>query len=227
MNARTLIAGCFLLALAAGCGKSDSDRLAELEARPDTTAALKRDVDALKMQVATLQGTAGVDLKPLEDRLAALEAKMAALPPPVDVKPLEDRIAALEALKGVAVKLPHLVVDKTGEDLGQLIVSPAGVWSPKLNAELLSVIGPTLLLFDMDNCKGTTAMQNVRKGAYANGTDGHIWKANKAAEIFQSRSYLSEGNCKNELWSSALATVTDTGMPVILYPAEQLRLELR
>jgi uroporphyrinogen-III synthase len=44
-----------------------------------------------------------VDLKPLEDRLAALEQRIARIPPPqpaappVDLKPLEDRLAALEA----------------------------------------------------------------------------------------------------------------------------------
>jgi uroporphyrinogen-III synthase len=44
-----------------------------------------------------------VDLKPLEDRLAALEQRVARIPPPqpapplVDLKPIEERLAALEA----------------------------------------------------------------------------------------------------------------------------------
>jgi uroporphyrinogen-III synthase len=49
-----------------------------------------------------------VDLRPLEERLAALEQRVARIPPPqpaaapVDLKPLEDRLAALEARRDVA-----------------------------------------------------------------------------------------------------------------------------
>ncbi len=67
-------------------------------------ATLGEQVRSLGGRLSALEGRAPVDLKPLADRVAALETKPApeapptpALAPPApDLKPLEDRIAALE-----------------------------------------------------------------------------------------------------------------------------------
>ncbi len=59
-------------------------------------AALAGDVNTLKQRIAALEAKSGspVDLTPLQDRVAALEAR------PSDAKPLQDRIAALETASG-------------------------------------------------------------------------------------------------------------------------------
>lgn len=55
-------------------------------------------INALTGRVGALEAKAPPDLKPLTDRIAALERKPAPAPPPApDLKPLQDRIVALEA----------------------------------------------------------------------------------------------------------------------------------
>jgi uroporphyrinogen-III synthase len=73
--------------------------------QPSTIAAAPTPPLVLPAPVPapTLPQPPPVDLKPLEDRLAALEQRVARIPPPqpasppVDLKPIEDRLAALEA----------------------------------------------------------------------------------------------------------------------------------
>lgn len=75
-------------------------RIAVLEARPAPPPPPPPvDLKPLSDQVAAVQARPPVDLKPITDRLTALETK-----PPVDLKPLTDRLAALEAKPPVDLK---------------------------------------------------------------------------------------------------------------------------
>jgi len=205
-----------------GCS-DDHQRLDALEASAGAAAGLQRELDALKAAVAALP--AGVDVKPLEDRIAALEAKVAALPPPVDVKPLEDRIAALEAKAPGAVKLPHLVVDKTGEDLGQLLASDL-VWSPQLKAEI-AVTSLTPLYFDQPNCAGNAAARGVRQRSRINTSTGNLYRVSGALMAFQSQSFLDNlGNCTNRMDAVQAAPVVDTNIKNIIFAVELLRIDV-
>lgn len=210
--------------LVAACS-DDNNRLAALETSSGAAAGLRRDIDALKATVAALP--AGVDVKPLEDRIAALEAKVAALPPPVDVKPLADRIAALEMNGPAAVKLPHLVVDKTGEDLGQLLAGTDVVWSTKLKGEFMPV-ARLAVFFDQANCVGTKYMGRAHQGAFSNTTLGTVFRVRGPAAMIQYESYWdSNGMCVTQSSPTTAVPIADTGTPNIFFTPDQLRVELR
>lgn len=96
---------------------------------PDpAVAALTEQLDGLTRRVGALEGKAPPDLKPLADRVAALESKPApAAPPPSeppppapDFKPLDDRIAALE---GTAAQVKADLGDLRGK-LDQAAAAP-------------------------------------------------------------------------------------------------------
>lgn len=214
-----------VLCLALAACQDDNHRLEALEASQSSTATMQRELAALRAQLAALP--LGVDLAPLQAQLDKLEAMVAALPPPVDTKPLEDRIAALEKAGSAAPKVPHLVVDKTGEDLGQLVAGPDVVWSVKLKGEI-AVTTMTPLSFAQQQCAGATAARGVRQRALFNTPTGKVFRTDGEITQFTSESYMdNQGNCHDIHDVLQGVPVTDTGTPNPISPSEVLRLELR
>lgn len=210
------------LVFLSGC-QDDNHRLEALEAGQSSAATMQRELKALRAELAALPP--GVDLAPLEQRVGKLEQLVGSLPAPVDLSPLQERVNKLE--QGAAVKVPHLIVDKTGEDLGQIIGGGDLVWSPKLGGELM----PTALMnvmWDQPSCTGAPFLQAQHSKQLVNTATGHIFKGKGPAQPINIASYSAAGgNCVETVDSSTGVPAMDTGLANVLYDSAELRIELR
>ncbi len=211
--------------LVAGCN-DDNNRLASLEGTVGELARMKAQLASLQQQLAALPPP--FDPQSLQADIDALKSTVAALPPPFDPRPINDRLDAIEAKVGaMAPKQPHLVVDQTGEDLGTLINYPYVVWSAKVKGPI-GVVGGTVLLWDQENCAGNAAITNAVAASFTNTGVGNVFRVSGPPVIFAWRSTLNNnGQCQNSVGSNSALPVADTGMANIIFPQDQLRIDMR
>jgi hypothetical protein len=125
-------------------------------------AACNDDNDRL----ASLESNTG-DLTAIRAELAALRAEVGAMPVMPDVKPLADRLTALEAQVAKlseARKVPHLVSRDTGVDYGVSVDGALAAWNEELGA-VVDYSPPQDTFFSKPDCQGDPLL-NPNTGIY-------------------------------------------------------------
>lgn len=176
-------------------------------------AACNDDNDRL----ASLESTTS-DLTAIRAELAALRAQVGAMPAAPDVKPLADRLSALEvsvAKLSEARRVPHLVSRDTGVDYGISIDGALAAWNEELGA-VIDYSPPRTIYFDANGCQGTPHFDantdvNGKFNRYLFAADGRLIRPTSTKRINEAHagSYLApDGSCTDGM--------TVTGFPGIL-----------
>lgn len=142
-----------------------------------------------------------------------------------EIARLEARIVDVEARK--AVKVPHLVVAETGDDLGPF----AGfdrAWSEQLGAyyRLAATVQPT---YSQPKCAGEARTQAVPGFSFALNMFGEIQELHSDATMMQPVSFKNHlGDCVDSNGVPApMVTFASTGIAARAYAVSALRVDMR
>lgn len=131
-------------------------------------------------------------------------------------------------------KVAHLVVDKTGEDLGVLLAMPGSlntVLSPKLGGEI-DVSRRFPVVYALPNCDAGGASMIVysyppRLGTFYNLPDGRLAQASGAPTAFTYQSFLDEKNkCSNSTGTLDRVPYVVVNKAPVYHDASELRVKL-
>ena len=123
-------------------------------------------------------------------------------------------------------KVPHLVVDATGEDLGVYlgtntalrVVAPIGVLSTAISA----------LYYEDANCQGIPYMPpNNVTNTLINGPNNHIWRSTGVRQPRNVAATDIGNGCVVGGSTRDLFEAQDTGVPAKIFTTAELRVELR
>jgi len=235
------------LALLGGGGCIDdrqNDRLDSLEFRVGYLGAhggvTKEVVSAAVADEASARGqavaSAAADARSYCDKAVASEA--AARTGADDQTLTAAKTYTDDAIKQVmpsSTKLPHLIVDQTNEDLGQLLTAGPGgdnlVWNTKLNGEI-DVTRTFLVFFERGGCDNNGSSwisdTNPRIGKYYHTTLNKIAQGTAPATMVQYQSTLQrDGSCTTGANSALAVPYVLVNKPSLLHNPNELRVVMR